>query len=211
MRFHIFALLLLPIFQRAHSLGFVKSVSDIVGSFNIQLESDSLPDDSLFQLSSFDPDSHFITAAPGDPEVSSSTVNGVDGCQSTAKKNSKARKRDRLSCPAAYDIQKVKIEECTPAKKLCPIFLEPLCCTGMKSNNGFPSAFDVASCIACMYIYIFFLALPSCLQLEPESSLTKYMLDNEFNNCLLDVCKRIESVFCCQQLGMVLMVFDLPI
>lgn len=206
MHFHIVALLLSPILQRAHSLGFEKSVSDAVGSFNIQPESDSLPDDSLDQLGSYDPESHFITAS-GDPEGSSSTVNGVDGYQSTAQKNSKARKRDRLSCPAAYDIQKVKVEECTPAKKLCPIFLEPLCCTGFKRNNGFPFTFDVASCIPCMYMYIFFLALPSFSQPEPELSLTKYMLDNERDNCRLDVCKRIENIFCCQQLGMALMVF----
>lgn len=164
MRFNIVALLLSPIFQRAHSLVFdEKSVSDTAGSFNIQqLESDSLPDDSLVPLSSYDPESHFVTAS-GDPEVASSTVNGVDGChESTGKKNSKARKRDdRLSCPAAYDIQTVKVEECTPAKKLCPIFLEPLCCTGIKRNNGFPFSFDVASCIACMYMYIFLLALAS--------------------------------------------------
>lgn len=37
------------------------------------------------------------------------------------------------------------------------------------------------------------------------------MLDNEWDNCRLDVCKLFENVFCCQQLGMVLMVFELPI
>lgn len=160
MPFHTFALLLLPIFKRSHSLGFERSVSDTVGSVSIQVESDSLPDDSLVQLSSYDQESHFITAS-GYPEVSSSTGHGVDGCQSTAKKNSKVRKSGGLSCPAAYDIQQVQVEECTPAKKLCPIFLEPLCCTGIKRNNGYPFAFDVESCISCMYMYISFHRSPN--------------------------------------------------
>lgn len=211
MRFHLFAalLLLLPILRRCHTLGFERSVSDTVGSVSIQVESDSLPDDSLLQpISSYDQDSHFITAS-GDPEVSSSTGNRVDGCQSSAKNNSKGRKRGVLSCPAAYDIQKVKVEECTPAKKLCPIFLEPLCCTGIKRNNGFPFSFDVESCISCMYhVHISFHRSPKPLfsQLKPELSLTEYVLDNEWDNCRLDVCKQFETVFCCQQLGMALMV-----
>lgn len=160
MRFHILALLLLSIFKRIHTLGFERSVSDTVGPVSIQVESDSLPDDSLLQLSSYDQDSHFITAS-GDPEVSSSKGNRLEGCQSPAKKNSKRGKRDELSCPAAYDIQQVKVEECTPAKKLCPIFLEPLCCTGAKRNNGYPFAFDVESCISCTYIYISFHRSPN--------------------------------------------------
>lgn len=155
MRFNIVALLLLPIFRISHSLGFERSVSDTVGSVGFQVESDSLPEDRLVQLSPHDQDSHFITAL-GDQEVSSSTGNGLDGCQSTAKKNSKGRKSSGVSCPAVYDIQQVKVEECTPAKKLCPIFLEPLCCTGIKRNNGYSFAFDVESCISCMYMYISF-------------------------------------------------------
>lgn len=55
------------------------------------------------------------------------------------------------------------------------------------------------------------IALPSLSQLEPELSLTEYVLDNEWDNCRLDVCKQFATVFCCQQLGMVLMVFELPI
>lgn len=42
-------------------------------------------------------------------------------------------------------------------------------------------------------------------------SLTENILDNEWDNCRLDVCKLFETVFCCQQLGMALMVFELPI
>lgn len=159
MRFHIVALLFLPIFRRSHSLGFERSVSDTVGSVGFQVESDSLTDDSLVQLSPHDQESHFITA-PGDHDIFSNRGNGVDGCQVTAKKNSKGRKSGGVSCPAVYDIQQVKVEECTPAKKLCPIFLEPLCCTGNKRNIGYPFAFDVESCISCMYMYISFHHFP---------------------------------------------------
>lgn len=177
MRFHLVALLLLPIFKRSHSLGFERSVSDTIGSVSIPVESDSLPDDSLVQLSSYDQESHFITAS-GDPEVSSSKGNGADRCQSTAKKNSKRGKRNELSCPAAYDIQQVKVEECTPAKKLCPIFLEPLCCTGVKRSNGYPFAFDVESCISCMYMYIFFHRSPKPFELgaRDEPDRTTYQI-----------------------------------
>lgn len=165
MRFHIVALLLLPIFKRSHSLGFERSVSDTVGSVDFQVESDSLPDDNLFQLSPHDEDSHFITAS-GDHEISTSSGNGVDGCQSTTKRNSKGRRSGGVSCPAVYDIQKVKVEECTPAKKLCPVFLEPLCCTGIKKNNGYPFAFDVESCISCMQMCISFHRSPKRFAVE---------------------------------------------
>lgn len=155
MRFHIIALLSLPILRRSHSLGFERSLSDTFDPVGFQVKSDSPPDDNMVQLSPHDEEFHFTTAS-GDHEISSNRGNEIGGCQRAAKKNGKGRKTGGVWCPAVYDIQEVQVEECMPAKKLCPIFLEPLCCTGNKRNNGYPFAFDVESCISCMYMYIFF-------------------------------------------------------
>lgn len=147
MRFHIVALLLTPIFRGCSSLTFGRPDSATLESVGFQVESDSLPNDSLAQLGP-----HDEVSASGDQEIPSSSGNDeADGCRSNAKNNgSKNKKRGGSSCPAVYDIQEIQVEECTPAQKLCPSFLEPLCCTGTKRNNGFPSEFDVGSCISCM-------------------------------------------------------------
>lgn len=143
MRFHIVALLLTPIFRGCYSLSFGRPDSATLESAGFQVESDSLPNDSLAQLGP-----HDEVSASGDQEIPSSTGNEADGCRANAKNNGKNRKRGGSSCPAV--IQEIQVEECTPAEKLCPSFLEPLCCTGAKRNNGFPFEFDVGSCISCM-------------------------------------------------------------
>lgn len=135
-------------------MSFETPVSTTLESAGFQVESDSLPNEGVDQFGPYDEVSHLITAS-GDQEVPSITGNEVLGCRRNAKKNGKNRKGGGVSCPAVYDVQQVQVEECTPAKKLCPTFLEPLCCTGDKRNNGYPFAFDVGSCISCMYMLIF--------------------------------------------------------
>lgn len=126
-------------------MSFERPVSATLESAEFQVESDSLPNDGLVQLGPQDE-----VYASGDQEIPSSTGNEADSCRSNAKNNGKNRKRGGLSCPAVNDVQKIQVEECMPAPKLCPSFLEPLCCTGTKRNIGFPFEFDVGSCISCM-------------------------------------------------------------
>lgn len=155
MRFYIVALLATSIFRVCNGLSFERPVSAPLESVGFQDESDSLANDGVFEFGPYDDLSHLISAS-GDQENPFSTGNEVADCGSNAKKNGKTRKGGGGSCPVVYDVQEVQVEECTPAKKLCPTFLEPLCCTGSKRNNGYPFAFDVGSCISCMYNFILF-------------------------------------------------------
>lgn len=128
-----------------------------------------------------------------------------DGSPPTISK----RKKSKSICPTTLDTpssSSVKEPDCRPESEICPIGKTAMCCGGEKEAWDRYYGFSVGGCIKCNLCFLPMLQSPIDLPLSLFSSNTKSLLDIEGENCRLSVCLTFNTLFCCDFLGMALMV-----
>lgn len=162
MRFHIVALLLTPIFIVCYSLSFERPVSATSESVGFQVESDSLPNDSLIQFIPHEKLSHLITAG-------NSLQHRKWGRRQCEEKQQRTKRRWSIIiwCPKRTSWRM------HTGKKTLPYFSWAVVLLRYQDQSRISfrvwrkdRAYTVRICS------IFLIALPSVLQSKPEMSLT---------------------------------------
>ena len=119
------------------------------------------------------------------------------------------RKKSKNICPAdstSSSSSRVKQPDCRPESEICPIGKTAMCCDGEQQGWLKWYGFSVGGCIKCKICFLS--QLPSSINshLFVFSSNTDFVPDGEGDNCRLSVCQVFNTLYCCDFLGMALMV-----